>query len=226
MPSQNTTQPTFIALPKKAKDIAGQTFGRLTALGPISRTPNRQIMWLCQCDCGNTTTVRSNHLLAGATVSCGCVHRESTINRNTTHSMCGTRMYTIWKGIIQRCCNSSSENYSGYGGRGIQIFPEWRNSFDAFHDHVRRLPHFSEEGYTIDRIDNNGNYEPGNLKWSTQTEQARNTRSNRLLTFDGRTQCLSAWEDEMGLRKGQLWERLHRGWPTERALIRHIRHRW
>lgn len=209
--------PQFITLQKNAKDITGQRFGRLVALGPVSRHKGH-IKWLCQCDCGNIKEVDPSHLRRSLTVSCGCYHSERTTTLNTTHGMKNTLLYDVWCGIVQRCTNPNSKRYADWGGRGIAICEEWRHDFQSFFDHVSQLEHYGDKGRSLDRVDNNGNYEPGNLKWSTQSEQTRNTRANRLLTFSGKTQCIAAWEDELGLRKGQISNRLYRGWSVERAL--------
>lgn len=218
MCSDDTTQPTFITLEKSTKNLTGIRSGRLVALGPIGRTTDKKILWLCQCDCGNTTTVRANHLNAGATLSCGCLFTEKQILRNTTHGMSGTSIHIAWKGIVQRCCNPSTPNYARYGGRGITVCDEWRDSFESFYSHVSSLPNCEKEGYSLDRVDNSLGYFPGNVKYSTATDQARNRRSNHLLTFEGKTQCLAAWEKEKKLSTGQLGSRIRNGWSVERAL--------
>lgn len=209
-------QPQFIPLPTRAKNITNQRFGRLVALGPITKA--KSVNWLCQCDCGNTAIVRADHLTGNSIQSCGCLRLERVVAASIQHGMFGTKIYSTWSRIVQRCTNPNNARYPDYGGRDIKICADWQESFEAFHLYVARLPHFSEKGYTIDRINNNGDYEPGNVRWATSTEQHRNTRKNRLLTFNAKTQCFSAWEEELGLRKGQIWERLHRGWSVEKTL--------
>jgi hypothetical protein len=120
--------------------------------------------------------------------------------------------------MIARCHNSESSNFKNYGSRGISVCSEWRDSFDAFHSYVAGLPNYGEIGYSLDRIDNNGNYQPGNVRWATRKEQNRNTRNNRLLTHNGKTQCATAWAEEVGLKKNLVEVRLSRGWDIEIAL--------
>lgn len=134
------------------------------------------------------------------------------------HGMSGTPIYNAWLMIISRCYRTYSTAFASYGGRGITVCQEWQDSFVAFYDHVSMLPHFDKEGYTIDRIDNDGNYEPGNVRWATQKQQARNTRSNRMLTYKGKKQCVAAWAEELGIETNVLEQRLHNGWSVEKAL--------
>lgn len=212
----------FITLTKKAKDITGQRFGRLTALGPVGRDKGSGMIWFCQCDCGNTTTVVQGRLCANRTKSCGCLMKITSKQENgrisATHGMARTPLYNTWKQMIQRCSNPKNSGYANYGGRGIATCAEWRESFESFRDHVTQLPNCGKDGYSLDRINNGKNYEPGNVKWSTPTEQLRNTRVNILLTHNNKTQCVTAWAEELGINKNTLWDRLYRGWSTERAL--------
>lgn len=207
--------PHFIILPSSAKDITGERFGKLVALGPVKREIGKHITWLCQCDCGNTTQVRSSSLRSGVTLSCGCLHGE---NHNKSHDS----LYRQWVGVIQRCTNPNSQNYHHYGGRGIRVCHEWLTSFAAYYAHVSRLPNYAAPGHTLDRIDNDGDYEPSNVRWSTHNEQARNTRRNHLITYRNKTQCLMDWATEFDLTFDQLRNRLRRGWPIERALTEPI----
>lgn len=218
MQPQDTTQPQYITLGRFARNLTGQTFGRLTALGPIERTKHGRIKWLCQCVCGNKTEVRSSHLLRGAIASCGCLALEKLVASHTRHGLFGTSIYSRWSSIIQRCANQNDRNYANYGGRGIAVCDEWKESFEAFHAHVSSLPNFGKKGYTLDRSNNSLGYFPGNVRWITQKEQTRNTRSNVNLTYNGKTQCVSAWAEELGMNPIKLAKRLRRGWSLERAL--------
>lgn len=120
--------------------------------------------------------------------------------------------------MIVRCTDSANDSYARYGGRGIAVCDEWRHDFQAFHDYVTQLPNYGEKDYTLDRIDNNGNYEPGNVRWATPTQQNRNTRTNRTITYNGETKCLAEWASTIGIQLGTLWYRLHVGWSVEAAL--------
>lgn len=119
----------------------------------------------------------------------------------------------------QRCSNPADSGYYNYGARGIGVCAEWKNSFATFYDHVKNLPHYGEEGYSLDRIDNEDDYKPGNVRWATRTEQNRNSRHAKSITFQGRTQCLEAWGKELGIKPATLQARLFSyGWSVERAL--------
>lgn len=209
--------PQFIILSKNAKDITGQRFGRLIALGPTGKTPSDKIKWLCRCDCGETCEIISNQLLFGKTRSCGCLRKETTAKQSTIHGMSNHPLHGIWRGMISRCTNSSEKAYADYGGRGISIAPEWRYNFKPFYDYVSQLSHCGEKGYSLDRIDNDGNYEPGNLRWATRIEQSHNSRRVIFLTYDGKTQILSQWAKDLGINTSTLQYRL-RKWSIERAL--------
>jgi len=128
-----------------------------------------------QCQCGNIFEARISAVKIDHT-SCGCIKRKRDINRHLTHGMYGTPIYTTWGDIRERTGNPNIDNYKNYGGRGIQMYPPWREDFQLFYDYVSALPHYGEKGMTLDRIDNNGNYKHGNLRWVTQHIQATNKR--------------------------------------------------
>lgn len=213
---------SYITLGKGALDLTGQRFGRLVALSPAERRRGL-IYWLCRCDCGQTTTVLTASLRAGVTISCGCFRKEKGAQALMTHGRTKTRLYGVWRGMVGRCHRVTDPAYPHYGGRGIALYPQWRNSFEEFEFYVAQLPHVDEEGYTLDRINNNGNYEPGNVRWATQSEQSRNKRTNHLVTFDGKTQCITEWAKELGMRKNTLQRRLSVGWSVEDALSTPVR---
>jgi hypothetical protein len=215
-------QPQFITLAPHAKNITDQRFGRLIALGPVKRR-NKRIIWLCRCDCGNTTAVALSDLRGGHTQSCGCLVSDFYIQRNTRHGMAHDPLYPIWLGVIKRCTNPAMKYFADYGGRGIRICDEWRHDFQAFYDHVIQLPHYGEKGYTLDRIDNDSNYEPGNMRWATRSEQARNRRNNHMISFDGKTQSAAEWSEETKVPYATLVYRLRSGWPPERAFLTPVR---
>lgn len=134
--------------------------------------------WKCLCDCGNEIVVRSNSLRRGLTKSCGCLNKERAPS-HVVHNMSKTRIYRIYKAIKQRCCNKKSEDYKYYGGRGITVCDEWRNDFMAFYDWA--MANGYTDNLTIDREDNDGNYEPSNCRWVTRKEQAHN-KTNTVYT--------------------------------------------
>ncbi len=166
------------------------------------------------CDCGATAVVTGRDLRRGSTTSCGCRARAVTSARTKTHGMSGTPEYHVWQSMRARCSNPRAVGYEHYGQRGIRVCQAWQDSFEAFFAHVGQRP--SAE-HSLDRIDNNGDYEPGNVRWTTVHVQAANRRSTRWLTHEGRTQSLSAWAREIGISVQSLSSRLQRH-GLERAL--------
>ena len=154
------------------KDKMGQRFGKLVAIGIEGRSKRREIIWLCLCDCGNLRTSIGSRLTSGRVQSCGCLQKERTKEVNTIHGKSYSRLYSIWRNMRSRCTNSNHDSYPDYGGRGIKVCERWR-IFENFLKDMGEPP----EMLTIDRIDVNGNYEPGNCKWATWSEQNLNKRN-------------------------------------------------
>lgn len=167
----------------KTIDITGQTFGRLTAIEPAG-VRDRRTLWRCRCSCGNDAVVIGKLLRSGHTKSCGCWRSDNWFIQKETHGESHTRLHRIWRGMKTRCGNPKCEAFPRYGGRGIRVCPEWQ-SFEPFRDWA------SANGYshdlTIDRIDNDGHYEPGNCRWATYAAQSRNSPQNRaVIRSDGK----------------------------------------
>lgn len=161
----------------KLNDLTGQRFGRLVVLHRVqNQGMNRQ--WLCHCDCGIEKVIGGRHLTSGKTLSCGCYRSEN--KPNLKHGQRHSWVYKTWCGIKYRCDNQNATGYKNYGGRGIRICDEWRNDFVAFYEHVLALPNFGEPGYSLDRINNDGDYAPGNVRWATSSLQATNRRKRAL----------------------------------------------
>lgn len=120
--------------------------------------------------------------------------------------------------MLSRCLNPKDKSYARYGGRGISVCLEWRDTPLSFYSHVEGLPGYGEKDKSLDRIDNLDSYKPGNVKWSTRVEQARNTRFNKVISFNGKTQCLAAWAEEVGIGSSTIRGRLKKGWGIEEAL--------
>lgn len=202
-----------------AELLVGHKYGRLTVLLVCDYRINRSKVVRCQCDCGNLKDVRVEYLGRG-TNSCGCLGHERAVRLGLScrkHGHCINRSYSktyrIWQAMIQRCKNPHTRHYDDYGGRGIIVCERWE-CFDNFLHDMGERPGKME----IERLDNSLGYFPGNCKWATRKEQMRNTRRNRLLSFNGKTQCLSDWADSLGISRNMIYGRLNRGWTTEEAL--------
>jgi hypothetical protein len=196
-------------------ELSGRRFGKLTVLKEVGRAKNRSVTWRCQCDCGKKIITTSGYLLRGETKSCGCLKRDVLCKRSTTHGQSKTREYKVWAGMINRCKNPSHIGFANYGGRGISVCERWKK-FENFLFDMGEPP---SPRHTIERKLNSGNYEPENCEWRTRNDQARNTRQNRLLTFRGKTQCLTDWAREIGMPIGTLFYRLNKGFSVPDALM-------
>ena len=220
-------------MPNKLIDLTNQRFGRLVVIERTEIGNAKRPKWLCKCDCGSYKVVSSAHLRHGDTRSCGCLRREEVSRRsaaiarrigknNKTHGMRGTRLYYIWCGIKRRCLNPNSKPYDRYGGRGITICDEWKNDFMNFYNWA--MANGYQENLTIDREDNNGNYEPSNCRWVTMKVQANNRRKAKYssrthcLEFNGEIHSLMEWSRITGINYGTLQRRMELGWSTEKAL--------
>jgi hypothetical protein len=209
------TNPRFI-------DLEGQTFDRRKRLKVIEyRGSNKDhhALWLCECSCGNTKVIIGSRITKGLTQSCGCLHRETLIERQTTHGDTHTRLYNIYNLMIFRCNNKKATQYKDYGGRGIKVCDEWLANYDVFRDWA--MGHGYREDLTIERDDVNGNYESGNCSWIPRVLQPRNTRKNRRLTALGETKPLASWVEDPRCLAGYrtIMSRIHDGWDEELAII-------
>ncbi len=197
------------------KDITGQRFSRLVVLQTLPGTGKIRPRCVCRCDCEAVVTVLKASLTRGATQSCGCQGRENLLAANITHGKTGTPEHKVWCWIKDRCLNPNSRIYRYYGGRGIKICDRWLK-FENFLADMGQRPSPEHE---IDRFpDNNGNYEPGNCRWATRSQNVRNTRANRLLTCRGVTRPLVEWGEITGLGSGLIHRRLKIGWTVQQAL--------
>jgi hypothetical protein len=197
------------------RDISGQRFGRRVALRFVEMR-SKQAVWFCRCDCGTEGEATLGTI--SKTQSCGCLQKEvaAATQRKHGHAPRGgaTLTYRIWQGMITRCHSPSTRHWPQYGGRGIEVCARWRDSYTAFLTDMGE----AKDGLSIDRIDNNGPYAPGNCRWATREVQARNTRRNRFLTWDGRTATLMEWSRQTGIHHRTIGSRLKLGWSLSAAL--------
>lgn len=193
------------------RDITGQKFERLTVVRRNGYLAKR-IAWDCVCDCGGRTRTVGHRLIQGGVKSCGCLQDES----RTKHGRYRETIYRIWEGMKSRCYNKKSTSYKNYGGRGITVCDKWKDDFESFVNDVGEMP---TKKHWIERIKNNEGYYPGNCKWATPKEQLNNTRSNRMLTFNGTSRTLQQWSEFLNINRVTIISRIdYYGWSVEKAL--------
>lgn len=196
------------------KDVTGQRFNRLTVI-ELSHM-KRCAFWRCKCDCGNEVVIPIDGLTTGHTKSCGCHKAENTHRLLYRHGREPKDVWCAWCHIRSRCYNPKNRSYSRYGGRGIRVCQRWRESFEAFRDDMGPRP---SPQHSIEREENNGDYEPDNCVWATKKEQARNRRTSALIEYRGKTQCVTAWAEEIGMKPHTLYRRVFVSkWEIERAM--------
>lgn len=205
-------------------ELKGQRFYMLTAIQRVGTDKEHNALWECTCDCGNVTIVPAAKLKNGHTKSCGCYHKNYIGNLSRKHSETHTRLYTIWANLKRRCLNPNDTRYKSYAGRGIGICNEWRNSYESFARWAKN------NGYTdnlsLDRINNNGNYEPSNCRWTTNIVQCNNKRNNLNITWCGKTQTVTQWERELDFKKGTLYSRIFvYHWDVQKAFTHPLKKR-
>lgn len=197
----------------KFLDLTGKRFGKLVVLEIDKNPNNKRTKWICVCDCGKVVSTASHQLVSGNTKSCGCKRRET---KNNKHGMRHTRIYEIWCGIKQRCYNKNDKSYSKYGGRGIFMCEEWKEDFLTFY--LWSISHGYKDNLTIDRIDNNGNYEPNNCRWITHAEQQRNRTNNIFIEKCGVNKTISEWALEMNVDVKTAYQRYKRNINSKKPI--------
>lgn len=194
---------------KPLSDLTGNVFGEWTVLHRAVDNYKGHARWVCRCSCGEERTVLGGNLRRGKTVSCGHAARtQGGLWKDHVSE------YDSWKQMHRRCYNSEAPYYSRYGGRGIMVSPRWHD-FKLFLEDMGKRPF---KGAELDRINNDGNYEPGNVRWATKQQNADNMSTTRYLTHDGITDTVTGWAQRLKVPRGLLSSRLHKGWPLERAL--------
>ena len=212
---------------KFIRPSVGQRFGRWTVLSAAGKDKNGKHLFLCMCECGTESNVYGSSLKSGHSRSCGCLKLETCVKsmlsgRGLSSPTLNYKKpeYRIWCAMKDRCNRQKNKNYADYGGRGIRVCNEWNDSFEAFYSSVGQRP---TSLHSIDRIDNDGDYEPGNVRWATQSDQARNTRTTRKYTYKGETLSLTTWAERVGIKPCSLKYRLNMGWQFERAITEPVR---
>jgi hypothetical protein len=199
-------------------DLTGNKYGRLTIIKRVENSKFLEAQWLCKCECGNTKIVKANNLKRGSTKSCGCLKKEQDCKNimKTTHGKHNTRLYKIFYSMKERCYNENNINYHRYGGRGIKICDEWLKDFMNFYNWAMRNGY--QNNLTIDRIDNDGNYEPNNCRWVTKKEQSNNTSRNRYVIYNGEKLTLSQFCEKYNMNRSTIYNRMERGWDIKKAI--------
>lgn len=199
------------------ESLLGQQFGRLTIIRAwrIKGGPARSCIWCeCRCSCGNTKEVRLQCLRSGNTQSCRCLGRELVGNRRRTHGKTFTPEWEAWRRMVSRCEKKHNPDYPNYGGRGIAVCLRWR-TFDNFLTDMGVRP---SPTHSLDRINNNGDYEPSNCRWATKREQTLNRSTTQWVTFNNETRCLRDWSSRVGVSDTCIAHRLKRGMSVHDAL--------
>lgn len=198
----------------------GERFGRWVVVGTAPRRGGKDC-WTVMCSCDREHVRQAHSIRSGASTGCSACQRHDGARKHANKSRAAdgrhTREYKAYRGMLDRCYDHRAKWWSRYGGRGIGVCDAWRDSFDAFAADMGPSP---GRGYSIDRIDNDRGYAPGNCRWATAKTQARNTRRNRILTIDDRAQCVAAWAEERGLAPQVIFKRLRLGWSDRDAVMR------
>ena len=202
----------------KKQDLSGKQFGKLTVVSIAERKRDRggasRIWWKCKCECGNECVIRASALTkkTGFQQSCGCLRHKG----NPKHGLYHTRLHKIWSNMKTRCLNPNSPRYKDYGGRGITICEEWQEDFISFYSWA--IEHGYREDLTIDRINNDGNYEPSNCRWADSFMQRRNRKDTHLISYNGETLTAKEWSKKIGGNDHLVGYRLRAGWDEIRAI--------
>lgn len=204
----------------KPQDISGQRFFRLIAVDFSHRNKHGQAMWTCLCDCGQIKVIGANALRSGATKSCGCYNRERAAETATTHGMSKHSAFKTWEGMMRRCYNENDKDYPRYGGRGITVCGSW-------HDVAKFIEDMGEkpDGKTLDRRNNNLDYNKRNCRWGTPLTQGGNKANNNSATIDGVKYHLAGAARAFGITESTLRNRMNAGYTMEQAVKMPVRNK-
>jgi hypothetical protein len=207
---------------RPARDISGHRFGRLLVLKRAPASSTKSAYWFCRCDCGRKISARSGHLTRGDIQSCGCLQletsRDTLAANRMKHGMASTPEYKAWQAMKSRCTNPKNTAFPYYGGRGIKVCAAWLTDVTAFWADMGRKP---SPSHSLDRIDPDGDYEPGNCRWSDKPQQANNTRRTRYVTYRGRKMPISDAARLAGVVSPKVaLERIRNGWNAREAVER------
>lgn len=213
-------------------DLVGKKIGHVEVLGIYRgkiHTKHKGTYWLCKCDCGNVKAIPKTNLMKNnmtGNVSCGCQSHDRSKFRGGISV--DNPEYYLWVGMLTRCGHRSNKGHKNYVDRGIVVCERWRNETNGFYNFIKDMGPRPSSKHSVERKDNDGNYEPSNCKWATAKEQNRNQQRNKVWTFNGKTMCLAAWADETGIRRTTLTQREKLGWSIEKmlttpALIRNLK---
>ncbi|MFJ1122234.1 hypothetical protein [Bacillus thuringiensis] len=190
-------------------DLTGKKFNLLEGIEVVGKSNRGAMLWKFKCDCGNEVVLEGRKVKGGETKSCGCLVKEHTKNLNYTHGFGNTRLHKCYSSMISRCYHEKDKSYKDYGGRGIGVCDEWRESFLNFREWALKSGY--SDSLTIDRIDVNKWYAPENCKWSTKLEQANNKRSSINVTYKNETKTLKQWCKELNLNYSTIYTRIFTG---------------
>lgn len=202
----------------RIKNEIGNQYGRLLVIGRAENCKQGQAQWECLCDCGKTCVVSGSNLRRGKQISCGCYGREVNAKNDVPTELRQGRIYRIWQRMISRCTNPRNSRYYTYGARGIKVCDEWTNDYMKFHEWA--IENGYSDNLSIDRIDNDGNYEPSNCRWATNTQQVRNTSKTVFITYNGEKRPLTEWCEMLHLKRSTVYARLHDyGWTNPKEIL-------
>lgn len=200
---------------KEVSGMVGKTFGRWTVIAKTKERGNGgAIKYLCRCKCGTEKTVPGTLLRSGSSKSCGCYNRD--IITKFGRSVYKERLYAVWNSIKQRCTNPRDRAFKNYGGRGITVCDDWRQSYGSFK--AWAMENGYKPGLWIDRIDCDGPYSPQNCRWTTPKVQQRNKRNNVFVSINGAKKTISEWSEMSGIKFATISRRLELGWSEEHLL--------